>query len=104
MIITVTTMKSQERKNRKLNLSLTKKVIELHAKGYHYDYLLLCNQQLLCVQNDHAVPATAVHIQVVDQCYDPVSRTFKYVHTIDTGNGEMGVMVAETIVTNSAII
>jgi hypothetical protein len=91
-------------KIRKLNFSLTRKVIELQAKGYHYDYLVLCNQHLLCAQNNQAIPMGAVHIQVVDQCYDQLSRSFKYIHTVDTGNGEMGVMVTEAICTNQAFL
>jgi hypothetical protein len=42
-----------------------------------------------------------VNIEVVDQGYDQLSRSFKYVHTIDTGNGERGVLIAEGILTNS---
>jgi len=98
------TMNSPEKKNRKLNFSLTKRVIELHAKGYHFDYLILQNGQLLCIQNSLAISLHAVHINVVDQVYDQLSRTFKYIHTIDSGNGEMGVMVTETIVNHPAII
>lgn len=97
-------MNSPEKKNRKLNFSLTKRVIELHAKGYHFDYLVLHNGQLLCIQNSLAIPVNAVHINVIDQVYDQLSQSFKYIHTIDTGDGEMGVMVTEAIVTNQAII
>ena len=97
-------MNSSERNHHKLNISLTKRLIELHAKGYHFDYLILCNGQLLCIQNNQAIPVGAAHINVVDQVYDRLSRSFKYVHTIDTGNGEMGVMITEEICTNQAII
>ena len=96
-------MNSTESNNRKFNCSLTRKVIELHAKGYHYDFFVLGNRQLLCVQNNHAIPLASVHIEVVDQCYDQLSQSFKYIHTVDTGNGEMGVMVVATIVTNQAV-
>jgi hypothetical protein len=86
--------------HRKLNNGLTKRVIELQAKGYHFDYLISGNKELLCVQNNQAIPLNAVHINVVDQVYDQLSRSFKYVHTIDTGNGERGVMITEAIYTN----
>jgi hypothetical protein len=90
-------MNSSIRNNRKFNIGLTNRLIELQAKGYHFDYLVLCNGQLLCIQNNQAIPIDAVHINVVDQIYDVISRRFKYVHTIDTGNGEMGVMITEAI-------
>jgi hypothetical protein len=98
------TMNRPEKKNRKLNFGLTRRLIELHAKGYHFDYFVMHKGQLSCIQNSLAIPINAVHINVVDQVYDQLDQSFKYIHTIDTGNGEMGVMVTEAIVTNQAII
>ena len=86
---------------RKLNCSLTKRVIELHSKGYDYDFLLLGNQHLLCLQNNSNFKVADVNISVIDQGYDQLSHTFKYVHTIDTGNGERGVLIVEGIFANS---
>jgi hypothetical protein len=87
------------KKIRQLNFNLTRRVIELHAQGYHFDYLALGNCQLLCIQNNRAIPAATANINVVGQAYDQLSRSLKYIHTIDSGNGEMGVMIAETIYT-----
>jgi hypothetical protein len=96
-------MNSPEKKNHRLNFSLTRRVIELQAKGYHFDYHVLCNQQLLCAQSNQEIPVYAVLINVVDQVYDRLRRTFKYIHTIDTGNGEMGVLITDAIVTNDLV-
>lgn len=94
-------MTNPEKNTRKLNYSLTRRVIELHRKGYDYDFLLLADQQLLCLQNNSNFKVADVSISVIDQGYDQLSRTFKYVHTIDTGNGERGVLIAEGIFANS---
>jgi len=96
-------MNSSATNNRKLHVNLTKRLIDLQAKGYHFDYLIMCNGQLLCIQNNQAIPVNAVQIEVVDQLYDRMSRSFKYVHTIDTGNGEMGVMITEVICASQAL-
>ncbi|RFZ85124.1 hypothetical protein DYU05_05855 [Mucilaginibacter terrenus] len=97
-------MNSSARNSRKLKINLTKRLIELQAKGYHFDYLILCNGQLLCIQNNRVTPVGAAQIDIVDQVFDRLSRRFKYVHTIDTGNGDMGVMITEAICTAWAII
>ncbi|WP_374950124.1 hypothetical protein [Mucilaginibacter sp.] len=94
-------MNNKSRKSRKLNFNLTRKVIELEDKGYCLDYMVL-KGQLLCVQNNQSIPVEAVHICVVDQGYDQLSSCFKYIHTVDTGNGEKGVMITDAIITNNA--
>lgn len=58
------------------------------------------DRELLCAQNSQAIPLTAVLIHRVEHVYDQLSRSFKYIHTIDTGNGEKGVMIADSEITN----
>ncbi len=94
-------MNTRERNLRKLNGSITKRVIELHANGYEYDFLML-GSHLLCLQNNQRFPVGAVDIKVVDQGYDKLSRSFKYVHVIETCSGEKGLMIVEAIFTNSS--
>ncbi len=94
-------MNTSEKKPRKLNASITQRVIELHANGYEYDFLML-GSHLLCVQNNQRFPVGAVDIKVVDQCYDKLSRSFKYLHVIETCSGEKGLMIVEAIFTNNS--
>ena len=94
-------MNIRERNSRKLNSSITRRVIELHDNGYEYDFLML-GRHLLCIQSNQGFPASAVHIKVIDQGYDKLSRSFKYIHTVDTCNGEKGVMISEAIFTNNS--
>ena len=78
---------------------MTRRVIELHAQGYDHDFLLL-GENLFCLQINQDFPLSQVRIKVIDQAYDQLTRSFKYIHTIDTANGQKGVMVTEAIVTN----
>lgn len=88
--------------SRKLNGAITKRVIELHARGYDNDYLLQ-GVQIICVQDNQAFALENVSVKVVDQGYDKLTKSFKYIHSIDTGNGEKGVMVTEVIVANGMV-
>jgi hypothetical protein len=94
-------MKNHGKNTRKLNFLLTRRVIELHGQGYDHDFLVSAGRHLICLQNNMNFNVEDVNIEVVDQGYDQLSRSFKYVHTIDTGNGERGVLIAEGILTNS---
>ncbi|MBD1385927.1 hypothetical protein IDJ75_11600 [Mucilaginibacter rigui] len=81
---------------------MTKRLIELQAKGYDHDYLLE-GANLVCVQDSHSLPLTSAWVKLIDQAYDRLSKTFKYIHSIDTGNGEKGVIIADAIIINGVI-
>lgn len=94
-------MNNRYKNTRKLNFLLTRRVIELHGQGYDHDFLVSGDQHLICLQNNKNFNKEDVNIKVVDQAYDQLSRSFKYIHTIDTGNGERGVLIADGIFINS---
>lgn len=85
---------------RKLNFLITKWVIELQDKGYHFDYLMLDKNHLFCIQSNQFVPAESARIKLVDLGYDHLQHCFKYVHTVETYNGENGLLVTEGIFCN----
>jgi hypothetical protein len=88
-------MKNKFRRTNRLNVSLTKKVIELQEMGYDCDFLLLANGNLLCMQTNFNYPLSAVTIKRLENGYDLLSHSYKNVHTIETGNGEKGVLLSE---------
>ncbi|SER16877.1 hypothetical protein [Pedobacter rhizosphaerae] len=88
-------MKNKSRRTNRLNVSLTKKVIELQEMGYDCDFLLLANGNLLCMQTNFNYPLNAVTIKRLENGYDFLSHSYKNVHTIETGNGEKGVLLSE---------
>lgn len=94
-------MNIQERNGIQLNRSLTQRVIELHNDGYDQDFLMTGGQHLLCLQNNEDFLLRDVYIKVIDQAYDQLTKSFKYIHSIDTPNGEKGVLVTDTIYTNA---
>ncbi|KQM69607.1 hypothetical protein ASE74_06370 [Pedobacter sp. Leaf216] len=88
-------MKNIARTTNRLNVSITKKVIELQERGYDCDFLLLANGNLLCMQTNFNYPLNTVAIKQMEHGYDFFSHSYKHVHTIETGNGEKGVLLTE---------
>lgn len=88
-------MRNRSELIKKLNSSITKKVIELQDIGYDCDFLLLANGSVLCIQNNRTYPQNSVLVRQREHGYDLLSQTYKHVHTIETGNGERGVLLTE---------
>jgi len=82
---------------RLVNKDLTKRLIKLHTKGYDLDFCMTCTDYLTCVQNQKRFACEGITIRVVDQVYDFMTNSYKYVHTIDTACGRKGIMVMEGI-------
>ncbi|AYL94329.1 hypothetical protein [Mucilaginibacter celer] len=86
-----------ERPSKKLNGSITRCVIELQDKGFHFDYLALSNKHLYCVQSSELISAENASVRLVDLGYDYLFRCIKYVHTVETYNGESGLLITDGI-------
>ncbi|WP_162996334.1 hypothetical protein [Mucilaginibacter celer] len=82
---------------KKMNRTLTKWVIDLHGKGYTDDFLQVNNQRLRCIQNSEDFPITDLNIKVIDQGFDQLTQTYKYIHTIETMDGGKGLLVVEDV-------
>ncbi|OOQ59732.1 hypothetical protein [Mucilaginibacter pedocola] len=78
---------------RKLNNDLTKSVIALHDKGYTHDFLPMQNQHFLCLQDDVDFGIEDLNIQVASEGFDQLTKTYKYIHIIETVNGSKGLLV-----------
>lgn len=82
---------------RLVNKELTHRLIKLHANGYDLDFCMTCNDYLICVQNQEQFICESIIIKVVDQVFDFITNSYKYVHTVDTACGCKGIMVMEGI-------
>jgi hypothetical protein len=79
------------------NAPLTKKIIALHEQGYEQDFQFAGDDLLICIQTNKYYDLTSVALRLEDQQYDHLSYSFKYLHTIETGNGEKGILLADGI-------
>lgn len=77
--------------------SLTKKVIELHDKGYDCDFLLIGDKVILCMQTNRKYPVKEVTVNAIKRAYDDFSHSYKHIHTIETSSGEKGVLLTEDV-------
>ncbi|MDB5023414.1 MAG: hypothetical protein JWP78_1169 [Mucilaginibacter sp.] len=83
-----------------INRSITKKVIELHNSGYVFDFLIADSLEIICLQDNRYFLFENVLIKIVDQGYDLLSRSYKYIHTIETYCGDKGLLLNDAIYTS----
>jgi hypothetical protein len=86
-------------KSKKLNHALTSRVIDLHNQGYTDDFLPSQDQTFVCLQNSENFTADDLSIKVIDQGFDQLTKTYKYIHTIETSNGSKGLLITDFICT-----
>ena len=89
---------------RKLNNALTRRVIELHSKGYTDDYMPTADHKLQCMQDSLDFAVEDLDIQIIDQQFDQLSNSYKYIHTIETINGSKGLMITDFICTKGFLM
>jgi hypothetical protein len=88
-------MKQQPLK--KLNSALTNWVISLHQIGYTDDFLPLNGREVQCVQNGESFAIKNLRVNLIDCNYDQLTRSYQYIHTIDTGVGYRGLLITNGI-------
>ena len=88
---------------KKTNTRITKRIIELHEKGFLLDFHFLGERNFQCLQAEGNFLAEDLCITVIDQVFDQFSRTFKYIHAIETSNGYKGVLLSEEICTTQSL-
>jgi len=86
-------------KSKKLNRTITSRVIDLHGKGYTDDFLPTNEHTFLHIQNSENFTMADLSIKVIDQGFDQLTNSYKYIHTIETVNGDKGLLIADFICT-----
>ena len=80
---------------RKLNNALTKRVINWHDKGYTDDFLAMQDQRFFCLQNSQHFHLADLSIELVDEGFDQLTKTRKYIHIVETSNGSKGLLLSD---------
>lgn len=81
-----------------LNSTITQCVITLHQKGYTHDFLSIGAGRLQCIQSGESFDMHDLLISMVDCGFDLLTNTHKYIHTIDTPDGEKGLLISNNII------
>ena len=80
-------------KTASINRELTKRVTELHGKGYDRDFCLTESHQLFCVQNNHIFNNESASVKLIDQIYDKLFHQYKYLYIVESDSGERGILL-----------
>jgi hypothetical protein len=80
-----------------MNSLLTRKVIDLHKKGYELDFVLEQPDRLICVQNNRLFESECLLVILVQQGFDKRSGKFKYIHTVETPYGDKGLLLSDCV-------
>jgi hypothetical protein len=82
---------------KKMNSALTNFVISLHQIGYTDDFLPLNGREIQCVQSGESFAIKDLRVNLVDCNNDRLTRSYQYIHTIDTGIGYRGLLITNGI-------
>lgn len=82
---------------KKLNITLTKWVINLHHKGYTDDFQPSGKERVRCLQSGESFALNDLRIKLIDCGYDLLTSTYQYLHTIDTQVGYRGLLITNGI-------
>jgi hypothetical protein len=85
---------------KKIENSVAKAVISLHQKGYSYDFKMIGDEYLLCIQNNRTFTFDELVINFIDEYYDSLSSAYRFIHTIETECGISGLIVTPTPLLN----
>jgi hypothetical protein len=94
-------MNALKNSGRKLNNALTQRVIDLHDKGYTNDFSPTADHKFQCIQDSEDFSVEDLDIKVIDQQFDHLTKTYKYIHTIETVNGGKGLLITDFICTEN---
>ncbi|MES2425330.1 MAG: hypothetical protein V4560_00095 [Bacteroidota bacterium] len=79
-----------------INSVLSEKVIELHERGYEFDFRLIGTRNILCLQNNLSYSFTDALVTKSEENFDELTGTYKQIYTVDTCCGIRGLLVVET--------
>jgi hypothetical protein len=84
-------------RSKTVNSQLTKLIINYHELGFTEDFYMNASSRRLYLQRDQGFYFPFYTITVVNQCYDNLTKDFKYVHMIETICGVRGLLISPDI-------
>lgn len=78
-----------------VNKIITKRIISLHDMGYTVDFKLGEKDNDACIEEEHITVFREFSLMSSEICYDRFSRSYKYLHAIETPCGIKGLLLTE---------
>jgi len=88
--------KSNEGITRLVKPVLTYKLIELQQHGYEYDFILLRDYSVVCIQDKQHFGENDIKITTAENEFDALTGGFKFLFTVETLCGRKGVLLVES--------
>ena len=83
--------------HRKVNSKITRRIIEFHQKGFEMDFRQISDYSLFCEQQETVFSGSEVRVMLIDCCFNCLSRSYTYIHTVITENGDKGLLLGSRI-------
>jgi hypothetical protein len=77
----------------KVNMAITRIIIAFHTQGYTFDFTVITDQQILCIQDERTYTVDQVNLTLIDQRFDDITSCYKYLHLVETCSGEKGILM-----------
>ncbi len=78
---------------RGVSTNLTRRVIELHSKGYELDFSVTSDYRIRCNQDDRFFTVDQVSISLIDHQCHPAGSGYQYIHAVETCGGDRGILI-----------
>lgn len=90
-------MEIKKTKKSMLNATITSKVIEWQEKGYDFDFLLLANSTLICMQTNAIYHLKDVNVKNILQRSKVIAKHNQQMLSVETSTGERGLLLTDKI-------
>jgi len=84
----------------KFNGRIARRVMELHTRGFDNDFFERGENTLVSMQSLHETMSGQAEVRLVDQCPKLPGNSFVYLHTVETSDGEKGLLITDRIRNN----
>ncbi|MCR8560343.1 hypothetical protein KXD93_22005 [Mucilaginibacter sp. BJC16-A38] len=79
---------------RTVNSQLTRLIIRYHEEGYTEDFFINSATNRLYLLRDQHSCFPYFRMNIVSQCYDSLTKGYKYIHIIETTCGLKGLLIS----------
>ena len=84
----------------KFNAKIARRVMEFHSKGFINDFFEEGEHNLVSLQSSYEIARGQAYIKLIDQCPHKPENDFIYLHTVETTEGEKGLLLSRQIRTS----
>ena len=85
---------------RNLNAKIARRVMEFHVKGFTNDFFEDGEHILVSFQSSYEIVHGQASVKLIDQYQHKPENDFRYLHSVETTEGEKGLLLSRRIRTS----